>query len=112
MSDYINIQTEEGQVVEVSIDEDGNIDLQTVMTNFGGTLRYINEDTGHYRLVRIANGKLQPPTGGWKSVSTYHIAPTREKRRSLPSVGTGGLPKSNQYNNVNTCISSGTDKQR
>ena len=75
MSDYINVETEEGPV-EVAIDEDGTIDLQTVMTNFGGTLRYINEDTGHYRLVKIANGKLQPPTGGWETVPVYHVAPT------------------------------------
>ena len=81
----------------VSICEDGNMDLQTVMTNFGRTLRYINEGTGHYRLVRITNGKLQPPTGGWATISTYPPEKRGDCCHQQEPVRRDGLPKNNQY---------------
>ena len=82
--DYINVQTDLGETVEVDIEEDGYIHLDTVTTHLGqGGLRYINEETGNYRLVKIKDGKFLPPSGGWKAVDTYNVAPLKEKRQSM-----------------------------
>ena len=114
MTEYISVETADGEINEVPIDDDGTLDLQSMTTQFGGGLRYMNEETGHYRLVKIKDGKLLPPPGGWEAVSSYNVVPTQEKRRRLlPSSGTGETCLEKLIL-IHVCISSqltGTDNQ-
>ena len=64
-----------GNEVEIDVEDDGTISLDTLKTQFGpqvATLTYINESTGRERLVRVSGNSLCPPKDGWKSNSRVY----------------------------------------
>ena len=72
MGEYIRVTEDENapeDAIELPSDEDGSILLSTIQAQFPGStgLRYRNEETQTWRGVRLADGVLYPPVGGWGS---------------------------------------------
>lgn len=70
MEDFILCKSALGNLVEIDIEDDGTVSLDTLKNQFGprvATLTYINESTGRERLVRVSGNNLCPPKDGWKS---------------------------------------------
>ena len=81
MEDFILCRSALGNVVEIDIEDDGTVSLDTLKHQFGprvATLTYVNESTGRERLVRVSGNNLCPPKDGWKSnVREYSISSGR-----------------------------------
>ena len=61
--------------MEVDIDEDGSVSLDTLKSQFGpqvATLTYMNEVTGRERLVRVSGNSLLEPKDGWKTTTRVY----------------------------------------
>ena len=77
--------------MEVDIDEDGSVSLDTLKSQFGpqvATLTYMNEVTGRGRLVRVSGNSLLEPKDGWKTTMRVYtvscgITSTTESTREF-----------------------------
>lgn len=63
--------------MEVDIDEDGSVSLDTLKSQFGpqvATLTYMNmhEVTGRERLVQVSGNSLLKPKDGWKTTTRVY----------------------------------------
>lgn len=76
-SDYILVKNREGgDLTEIDLDDDGNLAVESLQSQFGGSaigLRFQNPATGNFRAVKVQCGVLFPPRGGWGS-KTYFVA--------------------------------------
>ena len=70
MAEYIRVAEDEQvpeDAIELPSDEDGTIMLSTIQAQFPAStgLRFRNEETQTWRGVRLGDGLLYPPPGGW-----------------------------------------------
>lgn len=68
MEDYVVVAREEGgEACEVDLEPNGSLGLDTLQAMFGNVscLKYRNPTTGMVRIVRIVDGVIHPPKGGW-----------------------------------------------
>ena len=79
MSDvYIQVAEEEGEEpIELPGELDGTLLLTTLTGQFPNAcgLKYRNPDTGAYRGVRLVEGRLSAPEGGWGARTFYCVVP-------------------------------------
>ena len=87
--EFIVIETEDGKI-EMPIDNDDGTIACTTVLQFGGGLKYLNEETGNYRLLKMKNGKIFPPPGGWEAVNVYEIAVSKLPKQPPPA-GAGNI---------------------
>ena len=77
MAEYIMVTLDGKEIVEVECEDDGSFLLDTISAVVGsiaGGLRHKNEATGNFRGVKVVDGKLIPPKGGWGS-RIYYLTP-------------------------------------
>ena len=75
MEGFILCKLASGNLMEVDIDEDGSVSLDTLKSQFGpqvATLTYMNELTGRERLVRVSGNSLLEPKDGWKTTTRVY----------------------------------------
>ena len=90
-TDYILVTDREGaDLTEIDLDDDGSLAVETLQSQFGGAvmgLRFRNPATGNFRAVKVRNGVLFPPRGGWgernyfvtkSDAASQPIPPTRQ----------------------------------
>lgn len=79
MSTYILVvEHERDDPLELPCEDDGTLLLSTLQGQYPTTtgLKYKNPDTGAYRAIRLAEGKLYPPTdGGWGNAKFVAVFP-------------------------------------
>jgi hypothetical protein len=65
---------DENVTVELPTESDGSLLLSVLQSQFEGStgLKYKNPESGAWRGVRICDGVLQAPTGGWGG-TTYVV---------------------------------------
>ncbi|XP_041355929.1 TAR DNA-binding protein 43-like isoform X2 [Gigantopelta aegis] len=85
MSQYLQVAEDESEEpIEIPSEDDGTLLLSTLAAQFPGAcgLKYRNPDTGTFRGVRLADGKLHPPeTGMWDSHVYIAVFPKENKRK-------------------------------
>ena len=78
MEDFILCKADDGSVIEVDIDDDGTVSLETLRSLFGpnvSALTYTNPLTGRDRVVKVSDEKLIEPKDGWRaSDRTYSVS--------------------------------------
>lgn len=83
MSTYILVvEHERDDPLELPCEDDGTLLLSTLQGQYPTTtgLKYKNPDTGAYRAIRLAEGKLYPPTdGGWGNAKFEAVFPKPSK---------------------------------
>lgn len=83
MSDvYIQVSEDEAEEpIELPGEPDGSLLLTTVTAQFPNAcgLKYRNPDTGAFRGVRLLEGRLHAPEGGWGSRVFYCVVPKGER---------------------------------
>ena len=75
---YIYVCDEDGQEpVELPCEEDSTVLISTVNSIFAGCigLKYRNPQNNCVRAVRLLDGKLFPPEGGWSSIIYLAVYP-------------------------------------
>lgn len=78
MSTYLRVSEEEGEEpIELPSEDDGTLLLSTLSAQFPGTcgLKYRNVESGTMRGVRLTEGRLHPPDGGWGSNVFFCVFP-------------------------------------
>ena len=68
MNTYIAVADDENEEpIELPIEDDGTLMLTTLAAQFPGScgLKYRNPETGHFRGMRLVDGRLSPPEGQW-----------------------------------------------
>jgi len=74
MTDWVKIcKTEGAQPVEIETEEDGTILLESVVAHFPGTttIKYKSPSGTGYRGVKLKDGVINPPNGGWEASPLY-----------------------------------------
>uniref|UniRef100_T1J0V8 TAR DNA-binding protein 43 n=1 Tax=Strigamia maritima TaxID=126957 RepID=T1J0V8_STRMM len=85
MSCYIQVAEDENEEpIELPCEDDGTLLLTTLAAQFPGTcgLKFRNMDTGTVRGVRLADGRLHSPEGGWGNIVYICVFPKENKRKS------------------------------
>ena len=75
MEGFIICKLTDGNMMEVDVDEDGSVCLDTLKSLFGSnaaTLTYVNEVTGRERVVRVNGNSLLEPKDGWKTTTRVY----------------------------------------
>lgn len=63
---YVKItDSDDAESIEVPTEDDGTLSVTTVDAQYPGATGLKYRLDGHVRAVKIANGKLYPPEGGW-----------------------------------------------
>lgn len=78
MSSYIRVSEEEGdEPIELPSEDDSTLLLSTLSAQFPGTcgLKYRNQESGTMRGVRLTEGRLHPPDGGWGNNLFFCVFP-------------------------------------
>ena len=78
MSDFILVCCEEGgEPTEVSVEQDGSVELQSVTAAFPGTtsIKYRNPATQAWRLIKRRDEHLLPPPEGWLGIAYVTVRP-------------------------------------
>jgi hypothetical protein len=67
MEDYVVVAREGGEACEVDLEPNGSLGLNTLQSMFRNVscLKYRNPTTGMVKVVRIVDGVIHPPQGGW-----------------------------------------------
>ena len=89
--DYILV-TLGSEPVELECEEDGSYLLSSLAAAVGCEvtgLCFKNEATGHFRFVKVANGRLLPPKDGW-GLRIYHVSAKLDTCVSLTPSETQG----------------------
>ena len=76
MEDFILCKAENGAIIEVDIDDDGTVGLETLKSLFGdkaSALTYTNPSTGRERVVRVLEEKLVEPKGDWGTSDRIYL---------------------------------------
>lgn len=69
---YVKISDcEDAEAIEVPTEDDGNLAIASVSAQYPGATGLKYHLDGHTRAVKISDGKLYPPEGGWAD-NTYH----------------------------------------
>ena len=69
MAGFIECKGENGEIIEVDIEENRTVSLETLRSLFGAevsALTYTNPMSGRERVVRVADNKLLEPKDGWE----------------------------------------------
>ena len=69
MAGFIECKGENGEIIEVDIEENRTVRLETLRSLFGAevsALTYTNPMSGRERVVRVADNKLLEPKDGWE----------------------------------------------
>jgi len=111
MTDWVKIcKTEGAQPVEIETEEDGTILLESVVAHFPGTttIKYKSPSGTGYRSVKLREGVISPPTGGWDASPLYiAVNPAAEeqaeKRKAEPDTYTGVSAKRVAYEDDPNC---------
>ena len=86
-TDYILVtDREDGDSTEIDLEEDGNLAVESLQSQFGGAvigLRFRNPASGKFRGVRMQNGILFPPRGGWGERS-YFVTKSESASQPIP----------------------------
>lgn len=72
--DYLQVAEEENeQPIELPLERDGTMLLTTVKGVYPGAcgIKFRNPETNTQRGVRLVDGSLHPPTGGWNGSTIY-----------------------------------------
>lgn len=75
---YLYVCDEDGQEpVEIPCEEDSTVLISTINSIFSGCigLKYRNPQNNCIRAVRLTDGKLFPPEGGWSSIVYIAVYP-------------------------------------
>ena len=75
MEGFIICELADDNVMEVDVDEDGSVCLDTLKCLFGSnavTLTYVNEVTGRERVVQVNGNSLLEPKHGWRTTMTVY----------------------------------------
>lgn len=82
--DYIKVENSDGDITEIEVDDDGMVGMETIRAQFGDVavgLRYKNEETGCWRAISCASGRLIPPKSGWQDIKYSLQLKKQEKER-------------------------------
>lgn len=86
-TDYILVTDREGgDSMEIGLDDDGSLAVETLQSQFGGAtigLRFRNPATGKFRAVKVKDGILFPPRGGWGERS-YLVTKSDSASQPIP----------------------------
>lgn len=86
-TDYILVtDREEGDSTEIDLDDDGSLAVESLQSQFGGAvigLRFRNPTSGKFRGVKMQNGILFPPRGGWGE-RTYFVTKSDSASQPIP----------------------------
>jgi len=84
MTEWVKIcKTESAEPVEIETEEDGTISLESVAAHFPGTttMKYKNPSGTGYRSVKLREGVISAPKGGWDASPLYiAVNPAAEKQ--------------------------------
>lgn len=79
--DFLKITDfEDSDVIEVPLEDDGTLDLANITARFPGTIGLNYHKDDHVRVVKISNGKLHAPKGGWYDIVHYCAFPKAYSR--------------------------------
>ena len=87
MEDFILCRSKDGTVLEIDIEDDGTIGLETLNSVFGETatgLTYTNPSTGRERLVRVSDKKMLEPKDGWGTPERVYRVTFGQERQDSP----------------------------
>jgi len=90
-TDYILVTDRDGgELTEIDLDDDGSLAVETLQSQFGGAvigLRFRNPATGNFRAVKVQNGILFPPRGGWGKKRSYFVTKSDAASQPIPPTG-------------------------
>lgn len=66
---------EESEPIEIPTQDDDTLTVAAVAAQYPGATGLKYRLDGHVRAVKLANGKLYPPEGGWSDFLYYCIFP-------------------------------------
>ena len=75
MAGFIECKGVNGEFIEVDIEEDRTVSLETLKSLFGpevSALTYTNPLSGRERVVRVADSKLLEPKDGWEALDRVY----------------------------------------
>lgn len=73
---YIQLTDDEnGETIEVPAEDDGTLSVSSLAAHYPGATGLKYRINGHVRAVKLSNGKLYAPEGGWKDITYYCIFP-------------------------------------
>lgn len=73
---YIQLtDAEDSETIEVPCEDDGTLTVSSLAAHYPGATGLKYRINGHVRAVKLSNGKLYPPEGGWKDLTYYCIFP-------------------------------------
>lgn len=70
MAGFIECKGGNGEIIEVDIEENRTVGLETLKSLFGpevSALTYTNPSSGRERVVRVSENKLLEPVDGWEA---------------------------------------------
>jgi hypothetical protein len=82
MDDFILCKSKDGSVLEVDVEDDGTVGLETLRSVFGEKatgLTYTNPSTGRERLVRVLDKQMLEPKGGWETPERVYCVVFRQE---------------------------------
>ncbi|KAK7586238.1 hypothetical protein V9T40_004114 [Parthenolecanium corni] len=79
---YIQLtDAEDSETIEVPCEDDGTLTVSSLAAHYPGATGLKYRINGHVRAVKLSNGKLYPPEGGWKDLTYYCIFPKETTKR-------------------------------
>ena len=81
MENFILCKANDGSILEVDVEDDGTVGLETLKSVFGDKaagLIYTNTSTGRDRLVRVSDKNLLEPKDGWKTPERVYCVTFRQ----------------------------------
>lgn len=89
MGEWVKVCGEEfSEPIEIETDEDGTFPLESITAHFPGTttLKYKVPSSTAWRSVKIKEGVMSPPTGGWLQANKFIcVNPTKAEKRKADS---------------------------
>ena len=66
---------EDSETMEVPSEDDGSLSVSSLAAHYPGATGLKYRVNGHVRAVKLTNGKLYAPEGGWQDITYYCIFP-------------------------------------
>lgn len=89
MEDFILCKSKDGSVLEIDVEDDGTVGLETLKSVFGEKatgLTYTNPSTGRERLVRVSDKQMLEPKDGWGTPERVYSVAFRQEGLDSPGV--------------------------
>lgn len=111
MEDFILCKSKDGNVLEIDVEDDETVGLETLKSVFGEKatgLTYTNPSTGRERLVRVSDKKMLEPKDGWGTPERVYCVTFGQEELNSPGVRAERVDVSNHQPNTTLTPQFGT----